>query len=47
LYNFGVFLAGISTFFPTMENPIDRTIRLLTLATGVVGLLIYVLFSVV
>mgnify|MGYP006901737493 FL=1 len=30
-----------------MENPIDRTIRLLTIATGVVGLLIYVLFSVV
>lgn len=41
------FFPASPAFFPTMENPIDRTIRLLTIATGVVGLLIYVLFSIV
>jgi hypothetical protein len=30
-----------------MENPIDRTIRLITLAAGVVSLLVYLVFHFV
>ena len=30
-----------------MENPVDRTIRLMTIATGVVSLLVYVVFHLV
>jgi len=32
---------------PTMENPIDRTIRLIALAAGVVSLLVYLVFHFV
>jgi hypothetical protein len=32
---------------PTMENPIDRTIRLITVAAGVVSLLVYLVFHFV
>jgi hypothetical protein len=30
-----------------MENPIDRTIRLMTLAVGVVSIFVYVVFQVI
>jgi hypothetical protein len=32
---------------PTMENPIDRTIRLMAIAAGVVSLLVYAVFQLV
>lgn len=32
---------------PTMENPVDRMIRLMALAVGVVSLLVYVVFHFV
>lgn len=32
---------------PTMENPIDRTIRLMAIAAGLVSLLVYVVFQFV
>jgi hypothetical protein len=32
---------------PTMENPIDRTIRLMAIAAGVVSLLVYAVFQFV
>ena len=32
---------------PTMENPIDRTIRLMAIAAGVASLLVYVVFQFV
>jgi hypothetical protein len=37
--------SGPST--PTMENPIDRTIRLMAIAAGVVSLLVYAVFQFV
>ena len=30
-----------------MENPIDRTIRLMTIAAGLVSLLVYIIFQFV
>jgi len=30
-----------------MENPVDRTIRLLTVAAGLVSLLVYVVFALI
>jgi hypothetical protein len=30
-----------------MENPVDRTIRLMAVATGAVSLLVYVVFHLV
>ncbi len=30
-----------------MENSVDRTIRLMTIAAGIVGLLVYVIFQFV
>jgi hypothetical protein len=30
-----------------MENPVDRTIRLLTIAAGLVSLLVYVVFALI
>lgn len=30
-----------------MENPIDRTIRLMTLAVGVVSIFVYVVFQII
>jgi hypothetical protein len=38
-------ISGPST--PTMENPIDRTIRLMAIAAGVVNLLVYAVFQFV
>jgi len=32
---------------PTMENPVDRSIRLLAVAAGVVSLLVYAVFHFV
>lgn len=50
---FGAFLCLACTFknrpvahrsSPTMENPVTRSIRLMTLAAGVVSLFVYVVF---
>jgi hypothetical protein len=30
-----------------MENPVDRTIRLLTIAAGLVSLLVYAVFALI
>ena len=41
-------LSSIGLFqSPTMENPVDRTIRLMTFAVGVVSLLVYAVFHFV
>jgi len=41
------FTADCFSLFPTMENPVDRTIRLMAVATGAVSLLVYVVFHLV
>ena len=40
----------LSTFgppSPTMENPVDRTIRLMAVVAGIVSILVYVVFQFV